>query len=101
MLKNDFSDKKYEIVYGFFASGYLLFNISHWMLAFKYYSMSRQSSYKIAKQEVPQRILKHDQITNWVFLTLNTLPPILNGVGYIGYDIINLNNHADLGKKLL
>jgi hypothetical protein len=101
MLKNDFSDKKYEIVDGFNSSGFILFNVSHWMFAFKYYSMSRQSSYKIAKQEVPQRILKHDRITNWVFLTLNTLPPILLGVGYIGYHIANTNNHADFGKKLL
>ncbi len=101
MLKTHFTDKKWEIANGINALGYLLFNVSHWMFAFKYYSMSRQSSYKIAKQEVPQRILKHDRITNWVFLTLNTLPPILYGVVFIGYNIVNSNNHADLSKKLL
>jgi hypothetical protein len=101
MLKTDLTDKKWEIYDIFYASAYLLFNVSHWMFAFKYYSMSRQSSYKIAKQEVPQRILKHDRITNWVFLTLNTLPSILYGVGFIGFHIANSNNYADSGKKLL
>ena len=98
--KTDFSYKKWEIAKVFDALGYLLFSISHWMFAFKYYTMSRQSPYKIAKKEVPQRILKHDQITNWVFLTLNTLPPILYEVGFTGYLIANSNNHADLSNKL-
>ena len=83
MQITDLSDEKWEIFDVFNALGFLLFNVSHWMFAFKYYSMSRQSSYKISKQEVPQRLLKHDRIINWVFLTLNTLPPILYGVGYI------------------
>ena len=36
-----FSTEKLEIYDVFWAIGYLLFNISHWMFAHKYFEMAR------------------------------------------------------------
>ena len=84
-LKTGESNKKDEINYGFLATGYFLFNVGHWMFAEKYFSMARKAPFKLAQTEVPRRILICNQITNWVFLSLNAIPPILFGVGLIGY----------------
>ena len=40
--------------------GLLLFGVSHWMFAFKYFSMSRQTPYKLQKTEVPSSIVVCD-----------------------------------------
>ena len=85
MLKTeDYSTKKIEILFGLNATALLLFNVSHWMFAFKYFSMSRQTTFKIAKQEVPKGIVRCDKITNWVFLSIIAIPPILYGVSEFG-----------------
>ena len=63
--------------------------------------MSRQTPYKIAKKEVPRKIVVCDKITNLVFLSLNTIPPILNGIGMVGYDAADLNGeNTELANKL-
>ena len=54
------------------------------MFAHKYFSMSRQLPCKLAKVEVPKRIVLCDKITNWIFLTLNAIPPIVYGVSSVG-----------------
>ena len=54
------------------------------MFAHKYFSMSRQLPCKLAKVEVPKRIVLCDKITNWIFLTLNIIPPIIFGVSGVG-----------------
>jgi hypothetical protein len=41
--RDSLSLKKWEAMYGFSSTGYLLFNVSHWMFAFKYYIMSKQT----------------------------------------------------------
>ena len=79
----EITPKKQEIGLGFLATGYFLFNIGHWMVAEKYFSMARAAPFKIAQTEVPKSIRICDKITNWVFLSLNAIPPILYGVGYI------------------
>ena len=81
----DYSDKKLEILYGFRATGLLLFNVAHWMFAYKYFYMARQVPFKLANREVLKNIVICDKITNWVFFSLNFIPPILYGVGVIGY----------------
>ena len=55
------------------------------MFAHKYFSMSRQLPCKLAKVEVPKRIVLCDKITNWIFLTLNAIPPIVYGVSSVGF----------------
>ena len=78
------SPKKNEIGYGFNAVGYLLFNLAHWMFAYKYFKMSRQLPFKLARREVPRNVFICDKITNWILLSFNSIPPILYGVGAIG-----------------
>ena len=86
MLKtNDYSVKKLEIYYCLRAVGLLLTNVAHWMFAYKYFFMARQLPFKLAKREVPRNIVICDKITNWVFLSLNAIPPILYGIGEIVY----------------
>ena len=61
MLKtNDYSDDKLEICFGFLATGLLLFNVSHWMFAYKYFKMSRQIPFKISKRKIPRNIVVCD-----------------------------------------
>ena len=80
----EFTDKKTEIYFGFGATGLLLFNVSHWMFAEKYFSMACKAPFKLAQTEVPRRIFICNKITNLVFLTLNAIPLILYVVGEIG-----------------
>ena len=75
---------KWEILDCLTALGLLLFNVGHWMFAQKYFKMARQVPFKLAKREVPRNVVLCDQITNWVFLSLNAIPPIIFGVTYIG-----------------
>ena len=77
------SSKKYEIVGGIEAFGMLLFNVGHWMFSQKYFKMARQVPFKLAKREVPRNVVLCDQLTNWVFLTLNAIPPTIYGVTFI------------------
>ena len=63
--------------------------------------MARYTPYKVAQQEVPREMIRCDKITNWVFLSLNAIPPVLCGAGYIGYHIANSNGKEDLAKILL
>ena len=42
---DNFSSKTSEIYFGLDATGLLLFNIAHWMFAYKYFKMSRQKSF--------------------------------------------------------
>ena len=99
MLKTeDYSAKKLCIFFGLDAISYLLFNVSHWMFAFKYFSMSRQTPYKIAKQEVPTGIVRCDRITNWVFLSINAIPPILYGVSEFGREAAGSNDQLELSN---
>ena len=78
---DDYTDEKLEIYYGLQAVGLLLFNISHWMFAYKYFFMARQVPFKLANREVPKNIVICDKITNWVFFSLNFIPTILYGIG--------------------
>ena len=80
----EFTNKKTKIFDGFMASGLLLFNVGHWMFAEKYFSMACEAPFKLAQTEVPRRILICNKITNWIFLSLNAIPPILFGVLFIG-----------------
>ena len=94
----DYSAKKLEIYFGLDATALLLFNVSHWMFAFKYFQMSRLKPYKIAKQEVPKRIIRCDKITNWVFLSINAIPPILYGVSEFGREAAGSNDQLELSN---
>ena len=84
-IKTGNTDTKDEIYYGFLATGLLLFNVSHWIFAEKYFSMACEAPFKLSQTEVPRLILICNKITNWVVLSLNAIPPILYAVGYIGY----------------
>ena len=81
----EFTDTKDEIFVCFNATGLLLFNVGHWMFAEKYFSMACEAPFKLAQKEVPRRILICNKITNWIFFSLNAIPPVLWGVGAIGY----------------
>ena len=65
------------------AIGFLLFGVAHWMWGFKYFSVSRQMPFKLANEEVPKKMIKCQKITNWIFLTLNCIAPMLFGIGAI------------------
>ncbi len=57
---NGFSDRSAEIGYSFNAVGYLLCNLAHWMFAYKYFKMSRQLPFELAKREVPKNVVVCD-----------------------------------------
>ena len=59
-LKTEVTNKKKEIFYGLRAFGLLLFNVSHWMFAYKYFKMSRQIPFKISKRKIPRKIVVCD-----------------------------------------
>ena len=84
-LNHGFTYIQADIVYGSEAVGYLLFNVGHWIFANKYFSLSRQAPHKLAQKEVPRSTVLCDKIINCFFLSLNVLPPILLGVGFIGF----------------
>ena len=85
-----------EISYSLEATGYLMFNVSHWLFAHKYFSMSRQQPYKLWNREVPRRIVLCDKITNWIFLSLNAIPPIVFGLSEIGFEKSTKNKNWTL-----
>ena len=85
MINTGFPIKKYVILFSFGAFELLLFNVGHWMFAHKYFTMSRQAPHKLSQKEVPRGIVVCDEIINWVFLSLNALPPVLYFVGVIGF----------------
>ena len=88
-------------MFGINYTAHLLFNVSHWMFSFKYYSMSRQTPFKAAKQEMPRGMIRCYKVTNWVFLILNAIPPILSGVGYIGYYSAGTNGNMEMSNIFL
>ena len=67
------------------------------MFAHKYFSISRQTPFKLANKEVPRRMIICDKITNWVFLFLNCITPIFTAVAAIGIEI-NFYKYYFLGK---
>ena len=54
------SPYKNEILFSFNAFGFLLFNLAHWMFAYKYFKMSRQLPFELAKREVPKNVVVCD-----------------------------------------
>ena len=68
------------------------------MFANKYFKMSSQTPFKLAKREVPKSIERCDQITNCVFLSLNCIPPILFGIGYVVYYGVDKKSHLKLSN---
>ena len=59
--------------------------------------MARQVPFKLTKREVTRNIVICDKITNWVFLSLNSIPTILFFVGEIFYH----ESIANGNKKLI
>ena len=58
--------------------------------------MAIQAPFKLAQKEVPKRTVLCDQITNWVLLSLNVIPPVLFGLGIICAIEANSNGNLDL-----
>ena len=86
MIKTEvYSNKKVATYYSIDAAAFFLFNVAHWMFAHKYFSMARQTPFKLDNKEVPKSIVKSDKIINWVFLCLNSVPPTFYGAGIIGF----------------
>ena len=54
---------------------------------------------KLVNIKVPRFIVICDNITNWIFLSLNSIPPILYGVGAIGYYQARSNGNTELAKQ--
>ena len=46
-------------------------------------------------------MIRCDKITNWVFLILNAIPPILSGLGYIGYYSAGANGNMEMSDIFL
>ena len=82
MISTGFTTINLIIWSGFYATGMLLFNVGHWMFVHKYFSISRQAPFKLIHTEVPRRIVVCDQITNWVFLSLNSITAVLYAITY-------------------
>ena len=89
----DFTMKKYLIYYSFESLGMALCNMAHWMFAHKYFKISRQTEYKLANKKVPRKIIMCDKVTNWIFLILNGIAPILNGFGWVSYAYVDHEIH--------
>jgi hypothetical protein len=62
---------------------FLLFNVSHWIFAFKYFSITRQMPFKLVNLKVPRSILICDRLNNVVFLRLNSIAPITTAAFHI------------------
>lgn len=86
-----------EIAVGLNCFGFLLFNVSHWMFAFKYFSITRQMPFKLASLQVPRTIVICDRINNGLFFSLNCIAPILTATFYITGMILGL--HVNLRKE--
>ena len=63
------------------------------MWGFKYYSVSTKMPYKLEKKEVPKKIIRCENITDKIFLSLNFIAPMLFGIGLIG--TVLMPDHAD------
>ena len=50
--------KYYNMLYTSEAIGFLLFGVAHWMWGFKYFSVSEQMPFKLAKKEVPDQMIQ-------------------------------------------
>ena len=70
--------------------GFLLFNVSHWIFSHRYFSIAQQTPFKLANEEVPRRIVISEKISNWVLLALNSITPILYGVGVFGWTALEV-----------
>ena len=93
--------REFLISVGINCTGYILFNVSHWMFAFKYFSLSRQIPFKQAGKEVPRRIAICDKITDWVFFTLNWIAPVLLATGLVIILVVSSKNPDDWVNKTL
>lgn len=67
------------------------FNVANWVFAFRYFTISRAMPFCLAGKPVPAEITKRDERTNIVFLTLNVLSPLLEGIAYLLGDLIETN----------
>jgi hypothetical protein len=56
------------------------FNVSHWMFAFEYYSISRYMPFLLMKLSPEADMISFDEKIYKVFLVLNILLPVVNGV---------------------
>ena len=78
--------------------GFFLFNVSHWMFAFQYFSITRKMPFKLVNLKVPRPIVICDHINNGIFLTLNCIAPTLTaalcltGIILLNH-ITNINSH--------
>jgi hypothetical protein len=90
---------KLKIAISLSSLGLLLFGVSHWMFAFKYFSMSRQTPYKLTKKQVPRSLVVCDKVTNWVFFSLNCLAPTRIWIGYVVYYTAKQNSHLTVSSK--
>ena len=69
-----------------FCFGILLFNVSHFMFAHKYYEISKTMPFKIENKEVPRKTIICNKVLYWIFLILNLIFPILTAVGFVGFE---------------
>jgi len=67
-----------DVVFSVIA--YAGFGLAHWLYCHKYYKISNVINYYRAQQAVPQAMVKRDKITNYVMITLNIVPALLEGV---------------------
>ena len=63
--------------------------------------MARQTPFKLAQRLVPINIFICYQITNWVLISLNSIPCILCGVGEIVYYSNLAHRNAQLANKFI
>lgn len=62
------------------------FNVSHWMFAFEYYSISRYMPFLLMKLSPDPSMISFDEMLNKLLFTLNVLLPIVNGVSLSAYN---------------
>ena len=59
---------------------YVCFYVSHWMFAFQYYKIARQTPFSLEMDYVPERIIKADNTLNKIMICLNINFPVLYGL---------------------
>ena len=69
----------------------LLFNQAHWKFAFQYHQGSRVMPYCLSGLPVPEAQEKSDKQLNTIFIFLNALFPLLEGIAYFLGDTAGVN----------
>ena len=71
------------------------FNTAHWIFAFEYYTISKTMPYVLRGEDIPEKAVSQDAKLYTVFLFLNILAPLLEGIFLFEANLACLNEKLD------